>query len=68
MYDTNELAIIWFALVLEQKEYEEGSKNWWRRERLIRKIEKELGMAERPLMQEVKNATKNETEEENKTG
>jgi coenzyme F420-reducing hydrogenase delta subunit len=54
MFDTNELAMIWFALVIEQREYEEGSKNWWRRERLIRKVEKELGMAERPLMKEVK--------------
>jgi coenzyme F420-reducing hydrogenase delta subunit len=54
MFDTNELAMIWFALVLEQKEYEEGSKNWWRRERLIRKVEKELGMSERPLVKEVK--------------
>ena len=54
MFDTNELAMIWFALVIEQKEYEEGTKNWWRRERLIRKVEKELGMSERPLMKEVK--------------
>jgi coenzyme F420-reducing hydrogenase delta subunit len=54
MFDTNELAMIWFALVLEQKEYEEGSKNWWRRERLIRKVEKELGMSERPFVKEVR--------------
>ena len=54
MFDKNELAMIWFALVIEQKEYTEGSKDWWRRERLIRKIEKELGMTERPLMKEVK--------------
>ena len=54
MFDTNELAMIWFALVIEQKEYEKGSKNWWRRERLIRKVEKELGMQERPVVQEVK--------------
>lgn len=54
MFDTNELAMMWFALVIEQKEYKEGTKNWWRRERLIRKIENELGMAERPLMKEVK--------------
>jgi len=52
--DTNELAILWFALVMEQKEYEQGSKNWWRRERLVRRIEHELGMKERTLMQEVK--------------
>ena len=54
MFDTNELAMIWFALVMEQKAHKEGTKNWWRRERLIRKLEKELGMTPRPLVKEVK--------------
>ena len=54
MFDEYELAMIWFALVMEQKEYEKGSKNWWRRERLIRKVEKDLGMRDRPLVKEVK--------------
>ena len=54
MFDSNELAMMWFALLIEQKEFEEGTKNWWRREKLIRKIEAELGMKERPLMKEVK--------------
>jgi len=55
MFDEYELAMIWFALVMEQKEYEKGTKNWWRRERLIRKVEKDLGMKDRPLVKEVKN-------------
>ena len=53
MFDEYELAMIWFALVMEQKEYEKGTKNWWRRERLIRKVEKDLGMKDRPLVKEV---------------
>ena len=50
---TSEMAMIWFALLIEQKEYEKGGKEWFRREKLIRRFEAELGMEERPVLGEV---------------
>jgi len=54
MFSDNELAVIWFALLMEQQEQEEGSHRWWRYERMIRRIEDELGATHRPLLKVVK--------------
>lgn len=60
-FDEYELAMIWFALLMDQETYEKGSKNWFRRERIIRQIEKHLGMTglmettpDRPVVTEIK--------------
>lgn len=47
-----EMVLVWFSLTMEQQNHEVGSKMWFRHERLIRKLEKELGMSERPLVKE----------------
>lgn len=52
--DNNDLAMIWLALVIEQKAHE-GTHTWFRFEHLIRRIEKELGMKERPRLKQVSN-------------
>jgi len=48
MFSDNELLIIWFSLIHEQKKHEEGSHRWWRYERMIRKIEDKCGATKRP--------------------
>jgi predicted secreted Zn-dependent protease len=37
-----ELAMIWFALLMDQKNHEEGTKEWFRRESVIRRLEDHL--------------------------
>ena len=54
MFSDSELALMWFALLMEQQEQEEGSDRWWRHERLIRRIEDTLGASKRPLLKVVK--------------
>lgn len=53
MFSENELAIIWFALLMDQQNQEEGTDRWWRYERMIRRIEDELGATKRPLLKAV---------------
>lgn len=48
MFNDKELLIIWFALIREQHECEEGTDRWWRYERLIRRIEEKVGATKRP--------------------
>lgn len=48
--DKQETILAWFALLLEQENYNKGSQTWFKCERLIRKMEKELGMSDRPLL------------------
>jgi hypothetical protein len=48
MFSNSELLIIWFALIREQYDHEEGSDKWWRYERMIRKIEEKVGATKRP--------------------
>lgn len=45
----DELALAWFALLLEQKNHDEGSKMWDRHERLIQKIETKLREADNAI-------------------
>ena len=63
-FNDYELATIWLALLIEQKTYDEGSKGWFRHEKLIRKIEEKLRadkpdvvwsckITKRPLLNEV---------------
>ena len=52
-FNREELIITWFALLVEQGNLETGTAHWFRHERLIRKIEKRLGMRQRPLLKEV---------------
>lgn len=54
MFSDNELAVIWFALLMEQQEQEEGTPRWWKYERMIRRIEDVLGATKRPLLKVVK--------------
>ena len=54
MFSDNELAVIWFALLMEQQEQEEGSTRWWKYERMIRRIEEKLGASSRPMLTVVK--------------
>ena len=42
----DELTLAWFALLLEQKAHEQGSKMWVRHEELIQKIERKLREAD----------------------
>ena len=42
-FNDYELAMVWFALLMEQKTYEKGSKEWFRREKIIIRLEKHLG-------------------------
>jgi hypothetical protein len=45
----SELALAWFALLLEQKNHEKGSKMWTRHEELIQKIETKLRESDNAL-------------------
>jgi len=54
MFNDNELAVIWFALLMEQQEQDEGTPRWCKYERMIRRIEDELGASPRPLLKVVK--------------
>lgn len=54
MFSHNELGIIWFALLMEQMHQEEGSHRWWRYERMIMRIEEEVGATKRPSLKIVK--------------
>lgn len=54
MFNHNELAIIWFALLMEQTHQEEDSDHWWRYERMILKIEEEVGATKRHHLKIVK--------------
>lgn len=54
MFTDNELTIIWFALLMDQVEQEEGTDRWWKYERMIRRIEEKLGATPRPLLKVVK--------------
>jgi hypothetical protein len=54
MFSDNELAIIWFALLMDQQHQDEGTDKWWKYERMIRRIEESLGMKKRPLLKVVK--------------
>jgi len=54
MFSDNELAVIWFALLMDQQNQDEGSDRWWRYERMIRRIEDALGATKRPLLKVVK--------------
>ena len=47
MFSDNELTIIWFALLMEQRKQEDGTDRWWRYERMIVRIEQKLGAAKR---------------------
>ena len=47
MFSHNELGIIWFALLMEQANQKEDSHRWWRYERMIIKIEEEVGATKR---------------------
>ena len=48
MFSDTELAIIWFALIAEQNNYEVGSHRWFKYESMIRRIEEKVGATERP--------------------
>ena len=48
MFSDKELLIVWFALIREQHECDEGSNRWWRYERMIRKIQDKCGATKRP--------------------
>lgn len=54
-FDDKELAMIWLSLVMEQKAHGEGSLIWFRFEHLIRRIEAQLGMKQRPRLRSVAN-------------
>lgn len=54
MFDDNELFVIWFALLMEQVNQEEGSARWWKYERMIKRIEEKLGATKRPMLKIVK--------------
>lgn len=54
MFSHNELGIIWFALLMEQQHQEEGSHRWWRYERMIMRIEEEVGATKRHHLKIVK--------------
>jgi len=54
MFTDNELTIIWFALLMDQVEQEEGTDRWWKYERMIRRIEEKLGASPRPHLKVVK--------------
>lgn len=45
----DELAMAWFALLLEQKNHEKGGKMWTRHEELIQKIEGKLREADNAI-------------------
>lgn len=53
--EQKDMQITWFALLIEQKTWEPGTKTWFRIENLICKFEHELGMKERPRLTIVKN-------------
>ena len=53
-FNDNELTIIWFALLMDQVKPEDGTDRWWRYERLIVRIEKELGASKRTYLKVVK--------------
>jgi len=53
--DKDDLAMIWMSLLIEQKNYLAGSHMWFRFDHLIRRIERKLGMKERPVLKEVNN-------------
>lgn len=53
-FSDNELAIIWFALLMEQQSQEDGSERWWRYERMIVRIEEKLGATKRSHLKIVK--------------
>jgi len=54
MFTDNELFVIWFALLMEQVNQEEGTDRWWKYERMIRRIEEKLGASNRPMLTVVK--------------
>lgn len=54
MFTDNELFVIWFALLMEQVNQEEGTDRWWKYERMIRRIEEKLGASSRPMLTVVK--------------
>ena len=54
MFSDKELLVIWFALLMEQVSQDEGTDRWWKYERMIRKIEDEVGATKRPLLKIVK--------------
>ena len=53
-FSNDELAMIWFALLMEQQQQEDGTDRWWRYERLIVRIEKKLGASKRTYLKVVK--------------
>ena len=55
MFDDKELLIIWFALIREQHQHDEGSHRWWRYERMIKKIEEKVGATKRPHLTVINN-------------
>lgn len=54
MFSHNELAIIWFALLAEQTHQEKESHRWWHYERMIIRIEEEVGATKRHHLKIVK--------------
>ena len=54
MFTDNELFVIWFALLMEQVNQEEGTDRWWKYERMIVKIEDKLGATKRTHLTVVK--------------
>jgi hypothetical protein len=56
-FDEMELVVIWFALVREQSQTEQGTQRWAQYDATIRKVEKLLGPAwitPRPTLRVVK--------------
>jgi len=54
VFSHNELGIIWFALLMEQAQQEDGSHRWWRYERMIVRIEEEVGATKRSHLKIIK--------------
>ena len=50
MFTDSELLIIWFALLMEQQNQDEGTERWWKYERMVRRIEDKVGATKRPLL------------------
>lgn len=53
--EKKDMQVTWFALIMEQKNHDEGTRTWLICEDIIRKLEKELGIKERPGLLIVKN-------------
>ena len=43
-FERNDLIMIWFALLMDQKAYTKDSKEWLRRENLINRLEEHLNI------------------------